>query len=490
MTKITAKTIAAMPQCLRLDDLIVAPPPKSLPALMTALEPCLADPDINVWQCERPQDLFLELDTRASELVDADPKPEWYGKLPLSVRQHLANHERIHGRMDDEIFIIYHVPFSNIQYTILEGGLFEDVARVFGLHRLHNVSQLGFLCIPQSPAAEHQVMVTQFPHTRFEHVMSVAVIARLMAHNVGLTVNETTHLVVAALTHDTLTPAGGDTVKRLDMEAFDEDKHYPELFSLPGWKALAEKWSLSEELLKHTVLGKGKLGKLLDYADKMIYTATDIRNLLERLPFSSPDFTPSDGARVVKEIVDESPRFCDVWDSVECRGEEIAFNDPDRLATFLRARTLMFKYVYFDIDAGRFEMMYVQRYLKPMYEAGIITREWLLEHGDRDLIRKLEEFMGRPIHHHVFGDSEDLVVEEFATEAQATERIEELFSGATKYFHIDHFGAKIKPALHLPVFNAENRAVPFKDEHPDLAADIERLAEMTKRYRLYAFITR
>ena len=112
---------------------------------------------------------------------------------------------------------------------------------------------------------------TLFAHTRYLHTHDAHALAFLLARNNGLSQDDENHLRVAALTHDALTPAGGDSIKLVAPALLDEEANYPKLFERPGWESLKNEFQLSEERLQAIVRNQGTLGVLLDFADKIFH---------------------------------------------------------------------------------------------------------------------------------------------------------------------------------------------------------------------------
>jgi hypothetical protein len=123
------------------------------------------------------------------------------------------------------------IPYMGIGFIIPDGGLVVDTIRAANLFRLGGIGQLGLLHAPIIGSGITSSISMLYRHDRYVHSLCVGFICNMIAENVGLSQNLINHAVVAGLTHDTLTPAGGDTVKRIDPEAFDEDQNYNDLFS-------------------------------------------------------------------------------------------------------------------------------------------------------------------------------------------------------------------------------------------------------------------
>jgi hypothetical protein len=180
----------------------------------------------------------------------------------------------------------------DVDSETLIGGAFA----AFNLSRLSDIRQLAWLTIPvlDEDRKEADYYPMRHEHTRLVHVLDVAALVTALIAKLELSSCEANTLVLAAITHDARTPAGGDTTKLIDRKFFDEDLHYAELLDGEGVPELLERFNVPRQLLVETVHGKGVLGRLLDVADKTAYLSRDASIFHQRVrggvcgPWSAP----------------------------------------------------------------------------------------------------------------------------------------------------------------------------------------------------------
>ncbi|MEK7201872.1 MAG: hypothetical protein AAB737_04530, partial [Patescibacteria group bacterium] len=321
--------------------------------------------------------------------------PPWVRFCPGDLKRYLRYEKAIHGP-PHEPFVIAHLPFSGVGYVIKENGLTEQTVNVFGLGRLGGIGQLGYLQDPSVSEYGTKAYTLPFHHTRYAHVLDVRVLASLMAVNSRLPRLWRNTLAVAALTHDARTPAGGDTTKLIDPEAFDEDEHYPEVLEETDWEELRMRYRLSPQLLIDTVQGKGALGQLLDIADKCAYVSRDLAVCQWRDGGESPFYPVPQWFHPFRALIAQSPEVCSIWDCVRVNHEgTVYFTDAKRLGEFLLVRALLFRELYLH-PAARFKEFLLSGFLgKFFYERGELTRDQLLMMTDRDLERFIDQKTGK-----------------------------------------------------------------------------------------------
>lgn len=420
-------------------------------------------------------------------------EPKWVRRLTGDLKAYFRS---AYVRSDgfEPFALMPHRPFLNIGYGIEEDGLVHRTVNAFQLSRLQFVRQLGFLHDPvirDSGFAE--AGATPFAHTRFRHVLDVMAVATLIAHNNGLSWHARNMLRIAALSHDALTPAGGDTVKLIDPPAFDEDKHYPELFSREGWPALKERYRLSEKKLHEVILGKGVLGRFLDLADKIAYVAQDASAYF--MEFKPPEYASqsghsdevwlSEGYAAVEHLLGAKSSVCALWDAVEVCGGDVVVNDPDRLADFLRLRALLFENLYYHPAARFTEHVVARIVIGHLYRTGVLTRDALLQMIDRELEVRIEAFTGIPIETTRSGSYPS--VETFSTREQAERREFGILSeSGDAVTLIEEFHGGTNAGLHLLVRDG-TRVKSFREARRGEAEAIEEIITSTEPFRLYSF---
>jgi hypothetical protein len=323
-------------------------------------------------------------------------EPDWTKLVPTQVLRELRRSWLTGEYFDPLAIVLRYREKLGFTYAVHDDGLIHDVSIALGVFRLNGIRQLGFLHDPvMNEAAVDCGLGMRFEHTRYLHSLMVMATASLIGRQVGLSEHDLRHLRVAALTHDVLTPAGGDSVKPIDFEAFDEDLHYPEVFRAnPEWSAVRDQYSLDEALLIRTVAGEGLLGRLLDIADKTAYTAHDVEAYLmgDHDPRSFQNLVAPESILAIYDLKQRlGPGLCQLWDRIEVVDGEPVITDIDRLVGFLKLRALMFRHLYYNPLARYREHMIALLILEPLYHDGTITRERLITMTDD----QLDQFLNR-----------------------------------------------------------------------------------------------
>ncbi len=137
-------------------------------------------------------------------------------------------------------------PFSSTDFhvdTDDKKGLFYDFIHSDGLYRLSGNDQLGYLVPPRPEELDKDISILfqlpTFPHNLWSHSLSTAVVTDIVLARNGFSFKERAPVVLAAGSHDIATPAGGDSVKRVDPKKLDEEENFS--WSLKHY-GLAKKW--------------------------------------------------------------------------------------------------------------------------------------------------------------------------------------------------------------------------------------------------------
>jgi len=498
--RITSGTFARMTRCLQLDDIVYLPYDS-----LTFEDRRLAGRRL------RAQQWFLDLLPKetATALKDGSPddvfysflvtmlvgfyedhqlkhraEPEWVVWLDDNVSRHIRREAAIAGDLLEPHTIVPAMPLSGIGFIALEDGLTEKTIRTFGLGRLQRIRQLGFLHDPVIRKGLSGVagMGQLFAHTRYLHTHDVHVLALLMARNNSLAEDDETHLRVAALTHDALTPAGGDTIKLIAPASLDEETNYPSIFTMFPWQGLRDEYHLSEERLSAIVRNEGLLGQLLDLADKIAYVARDSSMFLGRLILGGLGLN-CESFQEIRRFIDEHPEVCTLWDCITVDDGRVVIEDGERLASFLKLRALLFRNVYYAPEARFLEHLLAKVVVQYLFDKKLISVRSLLRMGDFELEAQIDRLMGEFFCSRTIGLDLRAFAETFDTDAQAQEREQELVrQGALTL--LDRFNVVAKSGANMLVCSG-GRVVPFKDAFPQDTQDIEATLRDTKQYRLY-----
>jgi len=403
-----------------------------------------------------------------------------FKKLPIKVQQFVSTQCAIMN--EDPYAIVPTVPYTNIGYIILDNGIISDTIKTFRLERLFNIRQLGFMMNPTLRNLNLAFNASGFNHTRGEHSLDVVVFMRLIMMNNPEITKYKNLLSIAGVSHDALTPAGSDTTKLIDLELFDEDTHYPELFQMEEWPSLRNRYFVYEEELTEVILNKGIIGQLLDISDKLGYTSRDTWMFAGKFGLLENEFKTPGYIRIEK-LLKEAPKFCNVWKDVKIKNDKMTIGGGIRLGRLLTLKTLMAVELYNNPTSRYLEYMFSKRIIKLLFNNGTITRKQLLRWNDTQLEEKIWEFLGcryYPTHfekssYEKFKDGEtrQIRIAELKTNNSVIAIPDDFVSVATKT-GVDKFSVKRK-----------SKIMTFREAFPEKAKEIEKIMTIESSYGLY-----
>ena len=406
-------------------------------------------------------------------------EPSWTKKMPMSVRTYMRLHYAL--TQEDAFQIVGTLRHTGLSYMTTEGGLCEDIFHAFGLGRLNHIKQLGFLQIPiyndylrSAPLSES---------SRWVHSLDVMAIASVIGHNFKLSEPDMNMLRTLALTHDVATPAGGDSVKMVDIERLDEDANYHLILDRVDFASLATKYHLKREVLLDGIFNKGMLGEILDIADKLAYVARDIdtcRHHLEAGAYLHDHL----GLQTLLQLLERFPYVCSIWDCVgKTEDGRPCFTDIRRLVAFLKVRLLLFRELYYH-PASRFgEFLMSRLFVKVLYEKGTLTRDELLVMTDEDLHHKLDEEFGIGLALDTCS-SELARVREFSTLEEAQAFVDTLKREGNLFVLLDDYRRSIKTGTHFLVSTPQG-ARTLDEADPGSAQELNEMATMLPMVHVY-----
>lgn len=406
-------------------------------------------------------------------------EPSWAARVPDQVKSELRRNWLTGDYFDPIAILLRYREQLGFTCAIQDEGLIHEVSVALNISRLHYIRQLGFLHDPViNEAAADCGMGMRFEHTRYMHSLMVMATASLIGRHVSLSDYHLRHLQVAALTHDVLMPAGGDSVKPIDFEAFDEDTHYAEIFrNNLGWGKVRDRYALDENLLAATVRGEGTLGQLLDIADKTTYIAHDVDAYLmgDHDPRTFKNLVAPQSILAVWDLKQKLGKgACRLWDKIKIIDDRVVISDAEKLVGFLKLRALMFRHLYYNPLARYREQMLAFLILEPLYSDGSITRETLLTITDGELDRYLNQVTGcLNLRMEISRTEVAPVVEVFGTRSEALTRIRAIHQvSPDTLFMLEVIPRVSSKAIQYLVQDEAGLVKPFAEAFPDDASAI------------------
>lgn len=353
------------------------------------------------------------------------------------------------------------LPHACIGYTILRDGHTERLIKAYGLERLKGVRQLNWMT-PRITGAG------PFGHTRFDHSLDVMVIALMIGARNKLSAQHMRVLQVAALTHDALSPAGGDSLKLHD--SWCEDAQYPSLLLKPEVTQLLQELDLPSELLLSTIRNEGLLGTILDVADKLAYVSRDITEL-ENAHGGRGSLLRHTHFGPLGKLLQRQKPACVLWKHLKVREGVLYSINVKPLVHFLKVRAHIFNLLYVDptVRAAHFFGVVIA---KQLWKEGTLDWKWLSTHTDVDVEALFAARMGVDCHWQ--GNCKTSVtILTFAQEAIAR-RYETTQRAKGRCTLLEHL-PRCKPATHLLVRTKDGLKT-LEEAFPAEAAEIAALA--------------
>jgi len=368
------------------------------------------------------------------------------------------------------------LPFSSTDFfvDIDEADLFHVFASG-PLFRLVMISQLGYLVPPRPDEWDKKqsiaYTVPQFRHSRWEHSLLVAILMEVILARNGFSQRERATKVLAAACHDIAMPAGGDSVKRVDPEALDEEKNF--IWVLNHYD-LAKKWNeeygFDVVLAQEMVENKGVFGRLLDVFDKISYTALDCYHVGLVRPGK------------IRSLCLKHPLIMDIWQDIKFTTgrTKFFFSKPGRLFYFLLLRAYEHQEFLFNPYSRALDL-FLKNLVQPLYDKGIITREQLLIQNDEWLEAVLTKHYPEALKPII--EPEELSCQKFETEKEQQAFVEQL---GNRLSHTEYIGG-IDTGLDWPVRHW-GRIIPLREAISQDEVDLlEGVAKSTIGYYVYYY---
>lgn len=416
------------------------------------------------------------LDSYSKYFEENKKEPEWIKGLPDVCKKFVRRMHMIR-EYDDPLGIVPEVPFSGIGYIVSEGGITEKTISTFNLQRLSHIAQLAKLTDPAVRDKDSETYIQEFNHRRGIHVWNVRVFMELMTARNNFDTQATNTAVVAALTHDMYTPAGGDSVKRADPARFDEDERYSEILQNPEYVKFLQDNKINPQFLVDTVQGKTYLSVFLDMADKISYLGLDAEAYIRRYGELGPKNYPSNE---VSQILEKNPEICNLWDSVTLVSDKVVIKDPKRLANFLKLRALMFRDLYGHPGA---------RFMEGL--VGNVIMPYLIKKKSVD-----PERLFKSVDIHIDGMVASIVderyalsearVEVFSSAEEAEKAKEGLKEDGVKVYFLENLTHQTSTGAKFFVPSKDGKEpVPFAEAFPDETKELEDIMKPKYPFRLY-----
>lgn len=401
-------------------------------------------------------------------------EPEWMKHIDYRDKKAIQSMWR---RLDgtDPVSIVPNMRYHGIGYIVEDEGLIAEAIQTFGLSRLLGIKQLAYL---HDPLTENSVPSVElhFMHSRLLHSYDVSVVGNLVCANNPQLKSLESYLRTAFITHDALTPAGGDSTKLIDPKAFDEDANYQNLLHGRSWEQFSRKYNLKKDVLTSIVNGQGLGGRVLDLADKSAYMARDLDSYLMRGSYNGPR-EYAEEYEGMRSLIKEDENLCALWKCAEVIGNKLVITDADFLYRFLKLRALLFRGLYYNPRSRKLECIITKKIITWAYQTSKLTREMLLSWTDSKLEELLRELTG--FRTTFFSTESD--VEEYDSLEEAMAREESLRDDESILVAIDDFAPSTKCGTRSFCVRKGRKILDFADAYPYRAKMVRDMIRIKKR---------
>lgn len=400
-------------------------------------------------------------------------EPDWIHEMPISVRTRARLDYAI--AHEDPLGIVPRLPHTGLSYMVREGGLCEDLARAFNLFRLQYIKQLGFL---NAPSYNDYIAVRQSlsDHSRWLHSLDVTAIGTVVCSNLGIKDEMLNTARTLFLTHDALTPAGGDSVKMVDLVNLDEDDNYPELLGTKAVRSVMKKHGIRRDLLLKGIRNQGMLGQILDYADKIAYIARDLDKCRHHIEAGA--YSDQLGMKSLLGLITRHPDACSLWDCVEIQEGQAVFTSISRLVLFLKVRLLMFRELYYHPTARFGEFLMSRLFVRALMQRGVLNKKKLLDMNDSQLMMTLDREFGVKVALDACS-SQFSRCAEFKTLEEGEAFMQELRESGNVFAMLDDNRRNIKTGIDVLVYT-KHGPQPLRDADPGSARELTEMATLLK----------
>jgi hypothetical protein len=504
MNRVTYDGLRSMNDCLRIsEDIIFLPDPKYF-----LRDENLMKPASTLWKSGfTPEVLPEELrnipwenptyvlggalshlpEFLSDEIKRTGKNPPWYRFCSDKFKRYL-NYIRSMIEIDPVAIEQNYVPYATDNgYIIEEGGLADDAIRALGLRRLQGINMWGNICDAATQNEGQSAFSYRFHHTRFCHSLDVLTGMGIFTHNHRrmLPQDEINNLHFEALTHDGMTPAGGDGTMAVDSR-LSEEAAYTRYFSFPTWPRLEQKYHLYKQRLVNTIRGIGWRGILLSLIDRIFYVARDIDVLLERYGKTWP-LNATDTKYKIMDLALRHPDICRLWEDIRLSPDfKVYLTNPDNLFRFLLMRLHLSTAVYYNAGNRNLESILsgtVIPYL--LEESRSLDFNFFFKNGDAELDNAIGEFIGKS-----YGADNPYQLgtprwKTYTSKEKATRDVKELFRRGIIFINLEDLTGKIKTGANTLIDDGSGKIMPFSEVFPDKTRELEENAVIKEPIMLH-----
>ncbi|HLC88719.1 MAG TPA: HD domain-containing protein [Candidatus Nanoarchaeia archaeon] len=396
------------------------------------------------------------------------------------------------------------VPYSSLHLIGFEylnqGGMATQHPLHAAIARLQDIPQLSTLTDPTLHPHYYVDGGMIFKQSRLEHSLLTAAAMEIVLRINERSEEEVAHGVTAALLHDAATVAGGDTMKMSASPGeLAEEMLLDHILEEEDLRACLDINHIDPERIKAVIRNQGRLGKVLNFVDRLAYTCKDAQAMHRSVQHNQPEevrarFANLPGVyfekgREIAELLEAQPRLFDVLFDV-CLDEEAVYVDNvDSAGHFLKLRALMHRDLYMDPIAHLFEATLLRPHLKKLYQQHQLSAEallgWISQYRlENTLADALGVYPYYMITQYFINElaKRDIWVETCQPEEAA--RLKDVLQKQGRRIAAEeNYMGGFDAGTDLLV--KKDNLMPFRTADPQMAQEIETIAEQVRNVRIY-----
>ena len=290
----------------------------------------------------------------------------------------------------DLCFRTIHISTIGLTIGFRKTGFAHTVYTECDLSRLDHIHQYGWL--------------EDSPHTRINHLLLTYAFVHYIMVEGKIPEEDLNTLYFAALTHDVTTPAFGDRVKHIAPNKLDEEKTYASWIEKKNVRKFIKKFGINADASKKAIEGNNRMGKIIDWADKIAYTYFDLAQLKEKHPnlnqaimqkvnLYRQSFKTPDIHSLTPGMIFEKGHQLHTTLQSDVNGE-IGCNKPQIFICFAILRAALFEVVCFTSSTNALYGFYGYVVVPYLIANNFLTIAELTEKNDKELALVIAGFFG------------------------------------------------------------------------------------------------
>lgn len=385
---------------------------------------------------------------------------------------------------EDSQFVIY-LPSSTLgrEGIAATGEIYKDIYDTFGLKRLDKIWQLGVIHFPGLVSLSRipDLLETFSGQNRWQHSLLTGVLTEIILRNNNQEEVSINNGIAAGLLHNSASTPFSDLISGIWPEYLNEGQNISAYLERFNKKTIAQKYGLDFALIEQAVRKQGKLGRVVDIADKLSYIAFDSICAFVMTQIGEMYDKPH-GFSSITQILKENPTLFDIFQSVRITGDLVYFENPDKLSQVLKLRAYLYRDLYYNPECLKTQAV-IRAVLSPLVRSKKITLEQLIEETDLSVYSKWIYPLA-PDHASVATSLHSLHCGDKGNNLKVA--IEEISNEGGDIFYTEKV-PQFDPKTSYLVRNKQGEIRPFSEVYPEQTYELEKISKQTSGWVVYYF---